>query len=44
MTPHVSAATGADSPQRSMIIVVENLRRYVSGEPLLNVVDVGKGY
>ncbi len=43
ITPHVSAA-GADSPQRSMIIAVENLRRYVAGEPLLNVVDMSKGY
>lgn len=43
ITPHVSAA-GADSPQRTMIIAVENLRRYVAGEPLLNVVDMKKGY
>lgn len=43
ITPHVSAA-GADSSQRTMVIAVENLRRYVAGEPLLNVVDMGKGY
>lgn len=43
ITPHVSAA-GADSPQRTMVIAVENLRRYVAGEPLLNVVDMRKGY
>tara|TARA_R110002073_G_scaffold104687_3_gene237029 strand:- start:5807 stop:6952 length:1146 start_codon:yes stop_codon:yes gene_type:complete len=43
ITPHVSAA-GGDSPQRTMIIAVENLRRYVQGEPLLNVVDMQKGY
>jgi phosphoglycerate dehydrogenase-like enzyme len=43
ITPHVSAA-GDDSPQRTMIIAVENLRRYVAGEPLLNVVDMNKGY
>lgn len=43
ITPHVSAA-GADSPQRTMTIAVENLRRYVAGEPMLNVVDMGKGY
>jgi phosphoglycerate dehydrogenase-like enzyme len=43
ITPHVSAA-GDDSPQRTMIIAVENLRRYVAGEPLLNVVDMRKGY
>ena len=43
ITPHVSAA-GADSPQRTRTIAVENLRRYVAGEPLLNVVDMSKGY
>ena len=43
ITPHVSSA-GGDSPQRTMIIAVENLRRYVQGEPLLNVVDMQKGY
>ncbi len=43
ITPHVSAA-GTDSPQRTMVIAVENLRRYVAGEPLLNVVDMEKGY
>jgi phosphoglycerate dehydrogenase-like enzyme len=43
ITPHVSAA-GDDSPLRTMIIAVENLRRYVAGEPLLNVVDMQKGY
>jgi phosphoglycerate dehydrogenase-like enzyme len=43
ITPHVSAA-GADSPQRTMVIAVENLRRYVAGERLLNVVDMRKGY
>lgn len=43
ITPHVSAA-GEDSPQRTIVIAIENLRRYVAGEPLLNVVDMRKGY
>jgi phosphoglycerate dehydrogenase-like enzyme len=43
ITPHVSAA-GADSAKRSTVIAVENLRRYVAGEPLLNVVDMSAGY
>lgn len=43
VTPHVSSA-GEDSTQRSALIAVENLRRYVAGEPLLNVVDMQKGY
>tara|TARA_R110002049_G_scaffold153573_2_gene317858 strand:- start:3312 stop:4457 length:1146 start_codon:yes stop_codon:yes gene_type:complete len=43
ITPHVSSA-GGDSTQRTMIIAVENLRRYVAGEPLLNIVNMKKGY
>lgn len=43
ITPHISAA-GAESGERSRIIAVENLRRYVAGEPLLNVVDIERGY
>jgi phosphoglycerate dehydrogenase-like enzyme len=43
ITPHVSAA-GADSMRRTAIISVENLRRYVAGEPLLNIVNIGAGY
>jgi phosphoglycerate dehydrogenase-like enzyme len=43
ITPHISAA-GPDSQRRSKLIAVENLRRYVAGEPLLNVVDIQQGY
>ena len=43
ITPHV-AASGGDSRRRTQIIAVENLRRYVAGEPLLNVVDMNAGY
>ncbi len=43
ITPHASAA-GAESGYRSRVIAVENLRRYVAGEPLLNVVDITRGY
>lgn len=43
ITPHISAA-GFDSSRRSMVIAAENLRRYVAGEPLLNVVDLKRGY
>jgi phosphoglycerate dehydrogenase-like enzyme len=42
-TPHVAAA-GVDSIRRMAIIAVENLRRYVAGEALLNVVDMSRGY
>jgi len=43
ITPHVSTG-GADSVRRMTTIAIENLRRYVAGEPLLNLVDIRKGY
>jgi hypothetical protein len=30
--------------ERLQAVVRENLRRYVAGEPMLSVVDVGRGY
>jgi phosphoglycerate dehydrogenase-like enzyme len=43
ITPHVSGA-GEPNIRRTGLIAVENLRRYVAGEPLLNVVDMRAGY
>jgi phosphoglycerate dehydrogenase-like enzyme len=43
ITPHTSAA-GIDSLRRGAAIAIENLRRYVAGEPLLNPVDMTAGY
>ena len=43
ITPHVSS-TGQGSAQRIAIIAAENLRRYLAGEPLLNLVDMQAGY
>ncbi|MEM8564145.1 MAG: D-2-hydroxyacid dehydrogenase, partial [Pseudomonadota bacterium] len=43
ITPHISA-TGGDSMKRVAVVAVENLRRYVTGEPLLNVVNMQAGY
>ena len=43
ISPHVSAA-GRGSTQRVAVIANENLRRYIAGEPLLNVVDIRAGY
>jgi len=43
ITPHVSAAS-PDSMERTAIIAAENLRRYVDGGYLLNVVDMKAGY
>lgn len=43
ITPHVSADTALADEQRNAVIV-ENLRRYTAGEPMLSVVDVERGY
>jgi phosphoglycerate dehydrogenase-like enzyme len=43
LSPHVSGFT-LDYDGRTMALFAENLRRYVVGEPLLNVVDRGRGY
>jgi phosphoglycerate dehydrogenase-like enzyme len=43
ITPHI--AGGSDNVgQRRMDLFKENIRRFVNGEPLLNVVDKQKGY
>jgi phosphoglycerate dehydrogenase-like enzyme len=43
ITPHVSGATPRYM-ERAVGVFCDNLRRYVSGEPLRNVVDVVRGY
>ena len=43
ITPH-SAALSERMWQRHYALMSENLRRYLSGKPLLNVVDKKKGY
>lgn len=43
ITPHISARTQASS-ERRWLLVRENLRRYVAGEPMLSEVDVNRGY
>lgn len=43
ITPHISARTSG-SGERRWLLVRENLRRYVAGEPLLSVVDIDRGY
>ncbi len=43
MTPHMSGITRGFQPRLANLFC-ENLRRYVNAEPLLNVVDKGKGY
>ncbi len=42
ITPHVASVGG--ERERHTVLLMENLRRYVTGDPLLNVVDPDKGY
>ncbi len=42
ITPHVSGR-GSDR-NRYRLLVLENIRRYLAGDALLNVVDAGRGY
>ncbi|MBA4005836.1 MAG: glyoxylate/hydroxypyruvate reductase A, partial [Delftia sp.] len=41
VTPHIAAQASADTVARQCL---ENLRRLRAGEPLLNLVDVARGY
>jgi len=43
ITPHVSADTQVSAEQRNFVLV-ENLRRYNAGEPMISVVDIERGY
>jgi phosphoglycerate dehydrogenase-like enzyme len=43
LTPHISGLT-PHYDERAIEIFVENLRRYIGGQPLLNVVDAALGY
>lgn len=43
ITPHISSQT-AEARKRMAAVAIENVRRYVAGEKLLNVVDLKAGY
>ena len=43
ITPHIST-TSEHFPRRQADLFRENLRRYLAGEPLLNIVDADRGY
>jgi phosphoglycerate dehydrogenase-like enzyme len=43
ITPHVSADTTVSAGQRNLVLI-ENLRRYTAGEPMISVVDIDRGY
>ena len=39
MTPHVAVKDAENIPERRFEIILENARRFLNGEPLMNVVD-----
>jgi phosphoglycerate dehydrogenase-like enzyme len=43
ITPHISADTAASEEMRNAVLV-ENVRRYSAGEPMISVVDIERGY
>ena len=44
ITPHVAVADAADLAERRFELIAENLRRFLAGEPFVNVVDKAKWY
>jgi phosphoglycerate dehydrogenase-like enzyme len=44
LTPHISASGDAFSAERVKRLFADNLRRFINGEPLLNLVDRTRGY
>jgi phosphoglycerate dehydrogenase-like enzyme len=43
ITPHISAQSDATEDAR-WTVAAENLRRYVAGSRMLNVVDIERGF
>jgi phosphoglycerate dehydrogenase-like enzyme len=43
LTPHVATSSDLRS-ERTIVLAVENLRRYLRGDRLLSVVDLEQGY
>lgn len=43
ITPHISYMTDRGI-ERNVLVITENLRRYINGERMLNVVDIERGY
>lgn len=44
LTPHTSGVSALEHWPRMMELFAENLRRYLAGQPLLNVVNLKEGY
>jgi phosphoglycerate dehydrogenase-like enzyme len=43
LSPHISGLS-AHYAERAAMIFEENMRRYLAGEPLVNIVDKARGY
>ena len=43
ITPH-NSSTSDRTPERRWVVIRENIRRYINGEKMLNVVDIERGY
>jgi phosphoglycerate dehydrogenase-like enzyme len=44
LTPHISGMGDPDGNEPAQRLFAENLRRYLQGQPLLNLVDRSRGY
>ena len=44
LTPHVSGTGDPNGPEPAKRLFAENLRRYLEGQPLVNLVDRSRGY
>ncbi len=44
LTPHTSGVSAVEHWPRMLELFAENLRRYIQGQPLMNVVDLNEGY
>lgn len=44
LTPHISASGDTEFAERIKRLFADNLRRFLAGEPLLNLVDRRRGY
>jgi phosphoglycerate dehydrogenase-like enzyme len=44
LTPHTSGVSGSEHWPRMEQLFAENLHRFIAGKPLLNVVDLKRGY
>ncbi|MCI0412635.1 D-2-hydroxyacid dehydrogenase [bacterium] len=44
ITPHTSGVSAMEHWPRMMELFAENLRRWIAGQPLMNIVDLAEGY